>query len=87
MREIDRATLRSVSESPPITLMENAGSAVARFVLSDYPHVEACRDSLPAKANKRRRWILSWPASSSKRGVRCAFFCCVIPKSFAGMQR
>ena len=39
MREIDRATSDRFGV-PSITLMENAGSAVARFVLSDYPQGE-----------------------------------------------
>jgi len=39
MREIDRATSESFGV-PSIALMENAGSAVARFVLSDYPQAE-----------------------------------------------
>ncbi len=39
MREIDRATSERFGV-PSLTLMENAGSAVARFVLSDYPHAE-----------------------------------------------
>jgi NAD(P)H-hydrate epimerase len=39
MREIDRATSERF-EVPSITLMDNAGSAVARFVLSDYPQAE-----------------------------------------------
>jgi ADP-dependent NAD(P)H-hydrate dehydratase / NAD(P)H-hydrate epimerase len=39
MREIDRATSERFGV-PSITLMENAGSSVARFVLSDYPHAE-----------------------------------------------
>ena len=37
MREIDRATSERFGVSS-ITLMENAGAAVARFVVSDYPH-------------------------------------------------
>src|SRR4029077_20360085 len=36
MREIDRATSERFGV-PSITLMENAGSAVAPFILSDYP--------------------------------------------------
>ena len=36
MREVDRATWERFGV-PSLTLMENAGSAVARFVLSDYP--------------------------------------------------
>jgi ADP-dependent NAD(P)H-hydrate dehydratase / NAD(P)H-hydrate epimerase len=36
MREIDRATSGRFGV-PSLTLMENAGSAVARFILSDYP--------------------------------------------------
>jgi ADP-dependent NAD(P)H-hydrate dehydratase / NAD(P)H-hydrate epimerase len=39
MREIDRATSERFGV-PSLALMENAGSAVARFVLSDYPHAE-----------------------------------------------
>ena len=39
MREIDRATSERFGV-PSIHLMENAGSTVARFVLSDYPHAE-----------------------------------------------
>jgi NAD(P)H-hydrate epimerase len=39
MREIDRVTSERF-EIPSITLMENAGSAVARFILSDYPQAE-----------------------------------------------
>jgi len=39
MREIDRATSGRFG-IPSLTLMENAGSAVARFVLSEYPQAE-----------------------------------------------
>jgi len=39
MREIDRATSERFGV-PSLTLMENAGSAVARFILSDYPEAE-----------------------------------------------
>jgi hydroxyethylthiazole kinase-like uncharacterized protein yjeF len=39
MREIDRVTSERFGV-PSIDLMENAGSAVARFVISDYPHAE-----------------------------------------------
>ncbi len=39
MREIDRATSERFGV-PSLTLMENAGSAVARFVLSEYPQAE-----------------------------------------------
>ncbi len=39
MREIDRSTSEQFGV-PSITLMENAGSAVARFVLFDYPQAE-----------------------------------------------
>jgi NAD(P)H-hydrate epimerase len=39
MREIDRVTSERFGV-PSLTLMENAGSAVARFILSDYPHAE-----------------------------------------------
>jgi hydroxyethylthiazole kinase-like uncharacterized protein yjeF len=39
MREIDRATSERFGV-PSLTLMENAGSTVARFVLAEYPHAE-----------------------------------------------
>ena len=39
MREIDRSTSERFG-IPSLTLMENAGAAVARFVLSDYPQAE-----------------------------------------------
>src|SRR6266849_1122183 len=39
MREIDRTTAERFAVSS-LTLMENAGAAVTRFVLSEYPHAE-----------------------------------------------
>lgn len=39
MREIDRATSERFGV-PSLALMENAGSAVARFILSDYPQAQ-----------------------------------------------
>jgi NAD(P)H-hydrate epimerase len=39
MREIDRTTSERFGV-PSLTLMENAGSAVARFILSDYPNAQ-----------------------------------------------
>ena len=39
MREIDRVTSERFGV-PSLTLMENAGSAVAHLILSDYPHAE-----------------------------------------------
>src|SRR5256885_7927352 len=39
MREIDRATTERYGV-PSLTLMENAGSAVAEFVLKEFPEAE-----------------------------------------------
>ena len=39
MREIDRSTSERFGV-PSLVLMENAGSAVARFILSDYAQAE-----------------------------------------------
>src|SRR5258708_26412600 len=39
MHEIDRVTSECFGV-PSLTLMENAGSAVARFILSDYPNAQ-----------------------------------------------
>ena len=39
MREIDRVTSERFGV-PSLTLMENAGVAVANFILSDYPKAE-----------------------------------------------
>src|SRR3984885_6263641 len=39
MRDIDRATSERFGV-PSATLMENAGSAVARFIVSEYSHLE-----------------------------------------------
>jgi len=49
MREIDRATSERFGVSS-LTLMENAGSAVARFVLSDHPQAQ-CAGILCGKGN------------------------------------
>src|SRR5579864_4278593 len=40
MREIDRITAERFG-IPSLTLMENAGSAVAEFALSAYPHAKS----------------------------------------------
>jgi ADP-dependent NAD(P)H-hydrate dehydratase / NAD(P)H-hydrate epimerase len=65
--------------------MENAGSAVARFVLSEYPKAERV-GIVAAKATTAETDSL-WLAGWSKRGAPCAFFCCAIRKNFAGMRR
>ena len=39
MREIDRVTSEKF-DVPSLTLMENAGTAVAQFILAEYPHVK-----------------------------------------------
>jgi NAD(P)H-hydrate epimerase len=49
MREIDRLTVKKFG-IPSLTLMENAGSAVARFVLSHYPNAN-CIGVICGKGN------------------------------------
>src|SRR5260370_26635146 len=58
MREIDRATSERFGV-PSITLMENAGSAVAHFILSDYAQAERV-GLFCGKGNNRGAGFL-WP--------------------------
>jgi len=52
MREIDRTTAERFGV-PSLTLMENAGTAVAEFVISRYPAAERI-GVICGKGNKRR---------------------------------
>jgi hypothetical protein len=69
MREIDRATSERFGV-PSLALMENAGSAVARFILSDYPNAQRigviCGKGLT---------LAAW----------CVSCCCAVPRNSAGM--
>ena len=52
MREIDRVTSERFGV-PSLTLMENAGAAVARFVLADYPASRTRWHSLRQRQQRR----------------------------------
>ena len=59
MRAIDRATSERFGV-PSLTLMENAGSAVARFILSRISACGAHRRSV-RQGQQRRRWLRGGP--------------------------
>jgi len=84
MRAIDRATSEALSGYRPSPDGEGRLGR-RRFVLSDYPQAE--RIGIGLRKGNNGGDGLPWPASSSKRGVLCPFCCCVIRKSFAGIQR
>ncbi len=74
MREIDRATSERFGV-PSITLMENAGSAVARFVLSDYPQAERVGVLCGKGNNGGDGFVVARKLVEAGRAVRVLLLC------------
>src|ERR1700681_521504 len=74
MREIDRATSERFGV-PSITLMENAGSAVARFVLSDYPQAERVAIVCGKGNNGGDGFVVARKLVEAGRAVRVLLLC------------
>jgi hydroxyethylthiazole kinase-like uncharacterized protein yjeF len=81
MREIDRATSERFGV-PSIALMENAGSAVARFVLSDYPQAERVGILCGKGNNGGDGFVVARKLVEAGRAVRILLLC--DPKELRG---
>jgi ADP-dependent NAD(P)H-hydrate dehydratase / NAD(P)H-hydrate epimerase len=74
MREIDRATSERFGV-PSIALMENAGSAVARFVLSHYPQAERVGILCGKGNNGGDGFVVARKLVEAGRAVRVLLLC------------
>src|SRR5271163_325804 len=74
MREIDRATSERFGV-PSITLMETAGSAVARFVLSDYSHAARVAVVCGKGNNGGDGFVVARKLVEAGRAVRVLLLC------------
>lgn len=74
MREIDRATLERFGV-PWLTLMENAGSAVARFILSEYPQAERVGVICGKGNNGGDGFVVARKLVEAGRAVRVLLLC------------
>ena len=74
MREIDRATSERFGV-PSVTLMENAGSVVARFVLSDYPQAERIGIVCGKGYNGGDGFVVARKLVEAGRAVRVLLLC------------
>jgi len=74
MREIDRATSERFGV-PSLTLMENAGSAVARFILSDYPQAERVGILCGKGNNGGDGFVVARKLVDAGRAVRVLLLC------------
>jgi ADP-dependent NAD(P)H-hydrate dehydratase / NAD(P)H-hydrate epimerase len=74
MREIDRATSERFGV-PSLTLMENAGSAVARFILSAYPQAERVGILCGKGNNGGDGFVVARKIVEAGRAVRVLLLC------------
>jgi ADP-dependent NAD(P)H-hydrate dehydratase / NAD(P)H-hydrate epimerase len=81
MRDIDRATSERFGVSSR-TLMENAGSAVARFILSDYPQAERIAILCGKGSNGGDGFVVARKLVEAGRAVRVLLLC--DPKDLQG---
>src|ERR1700719_1835683 len=81
MREIDRNTVERFGVSS-ITLMENAGAAVARFVLADYPQAERIGVICGKGNNGGDGFVVARKLMEAGRAVRVLLLC--DPKELRG---
>jgi ADP-dependent NAD(P)H-hydrate dehydratase / NAD(P)H-hydrate epimerase len=81
MREIDRATSDRFGV-PSITLMENAGSAVMRLILSDYPQAERVGVVCGKGNNGGDGFVVARKLVEADRAVRVLLLC--DPKELRG---
>jgi NAD(P)H-hydrate epimerase len=81
MREIDQVTSKDFGV-PSMTLMENAGSAVARFILSEYPQAKSIGVICGKGNNGGDGFVVARLLIEAKRGVRTLLLC--DPKELRG---
>jgi ADP-dependent NAD(P)H-hydrate dehydratase / NAD(P)H-hydrate epimerase len=74
MRLIDRATSERFAV-PSLTLMENAGSAVARFILSDYSQVQRIAIVCGKGNNGGDGFVVARKLADAGRAVRVLLLC------------
>lgn len=81
MREIDQRTSKDLGV-PSHTLMENAGSAVARFILSEYPQTKSIGVICGKGNNGGDGFVVARRLLEAKRNVRTLLLC--DPKELRG---